>query len=56
MDNLIEVYENILPKEFCEYIIKGYEENKELQYQGMVGGGRSDHSVKKVLMQIFYIS
>ena len=47
MDNLIEVYENILPKEFCEYIIKTYEDNKELHYPGRLGSGNVVPKIQK---------
>ena len=32
MNNFIEVYENALPKEVCEYIIKLYEESPAASY------------------------
>ena len=48
MNNFIEVYENALPKEVCEYIIKLYEESPAASYPGGSGKhGNVDYSIKQ---------
>jgi|TARA_R110001583_G_scaffold26456_2_gene95222 hypothetical protein len=48
MNNFIEVYENVLPKEVCEYIIKLYEETPTASYPGGSGmHGNVDYNIKQ---------
>ena len=38
MDNLIKIYENTLPKEFCEFVINEFETSNN-QMEGISGAG-----------------
>jgi len=38
MDNLVQIYKNTLPSEFCNHVINSFEQSKN-QIEGLAGGG-----------------
>ena len=45
-NNFIEVYENVLSEEVCEYLIKTFEDSPDLHTFGKVGDGNTDLEIK----------